>query len=124
MFNNRLEVHNNTMVKIQLTYFILGTHTLVPWPPAEGRGGGCENRRSSLPWKIKHIFLLYGWLFSYFSVWGPFCYVFLLMGGPFHHVRAFLLPFSPIWGLFFATFFYLWGAFSPCEGLSAPFLSM
>ena len=34
MFNDRLEVHNNTMVK----YNILGTHIL-PWAPAEGGGG-------------------------------------------------------------------------------------
>ena len=109
------------MVKIQHTL-----HTL-PWASAEGGGG--ENRRPPSSSKIKQFVLLYGWPFSYFfsrPMWRPFCYVFPLMGDPFHHVRAFLLPFSPR-GDLSATFFYLWGAFlhvraflppfSPCGGL-------
>ena len=136
MFNDRLEVHNNTMVEIQHTK--IDIHTL-PWARAEG--GGCENKRSPppppLPRKIKHIFLLYGWSFSYyFSVWGfllrfslygwPFspcedfcslslhveaffnCYVFLLMEGLFHHVRDFLLPFLHMEGLFCSQGGLLW----------------
>ena len=59
MFNDRLEFHNNTMVKIQHTK--MGTHTL-PWPRPQGGGA-------------------------------RIC--------PFHHVRAFLLPFSSCGGLNF-----------------------
>ena len=44
---------------------------------------------------------LYSGPFHYFfTMWKPFCYVFLPLGGLFHHVRA-----------FFATFFFLWWAF-------------
>ena len=116
MFNDRLEIHNNTIVKMQHSW-----HTLPHGRPQRGAKIRVPPPPSS---KIKHFFLLYGWPFSYFfSMWGPFWYVFPLIGGPFHHVRAFLLPSSPC-GDLFATFFYLWGAFSPCEGLSAPFFSM
>ena len=101
MFNDRLEIHNNTMVKIQHTW-----HTHYHGSPH--RGGGHENRRSPHPSsKIKPFFLLYGWPFSYvfFSMWGPFWYVFPLMGGPFHHVRAFQLSNSarlaPVSGFWF-----------------------
>ena len=106
---------------------ILRTHTL-PWAPAEGEG--CESARIVvLPpsGKSNTFYLLYGWLFSYFFfVWaGPFCYVFLFMWGPFHHVRDFLLPFSPCGDLFCYVFLLMGGwSFSPCEGLFATFYSM
>ena len=59
------------------------------------------------PWKIKKKFFRYiGGLFAPFSHMGPFCYVFSLWGGtfslckgPLHHVGAFLLHFSPCFGL-------------------------
>ena len=77
-------------------------------------------------------------------MWGPFCYVFLLMGGFFHYLKALLLRFSPFGGPFspfkglsatffylcgglFATFFLWWGGgdfFPPFEGLSATFFSV
>ena len=76
---------------------------------------------------------------TFFSMWGPFCYVFLLMRGffslfegPFATFFS-LCFFSPFKGLsatfflyveaFLLRFFFWWGGgfFSPFEGLSATF---
>ena len=42
-----------------------------------------------------------------FSMWEPYCYVFLLIGNLFDHVGAFLVHFSPHGKLFFT----MWGSF-------------
>ena len=57
---------------------------------------------------------------TFFSSWGPFCYVFLLMRGFFHYLKAFLLLFFPC-RAFLLRFSPL---FSPFKGLSATFFSM
>ena len=116
MFYGRFEIHNNTMVKN--TYLALIT--------MGARRGGRAKIGVPPPFiENQTIFLLYGWAFSYFfSMWVPFWYVFPLMGAPFHHVRACLLPFCPCGGLFAMFLYSCGGAFSPCEGLSAPFFSM
>ena len=95
MFNDRLEVHNNTMVKIPHTWY---THITMGARRVGGGGGEgrCENRRSPSP-------------YFFFTKW----VVFQLL---FFHVRAFLLRFFIYGGGV--------GAFSPCKGLSAPFPSM
>ena len=55
---------------------------------------------------------------TFFSSWGPFCYVFLLMRGFFHYLKAFLLLFFPC-RAFLLRFSPLF--FSPFKGLSATF---
>ena len=123
MFNDRLEVHNNTMVKIQHTW-----HT--SWAPAkgEGRGGGVARIGVHPPLiENKTIFFCYmGGLLATFSQWrgGLFWYVFPLMVGPFHHVKAFLLPFLHV-EAFLLRFSTYWGLLNSLyEGFSAPFFSM
>ena len=80
------------------------------------RGGGIVGGCPHPPGKSGIFFFAIWWgLFATFSPCGGLlCYVFLLMGGPFHHVRipfhhmgAFLLLFSPCLGPFLS----LWGAF-------------
>ena len=102
MFNDRLEVQNNTMVKIQHNWHIhyhghpqkearIGVHSPTP------------HRKSN------NFFILYGWSFSYFfPTRGSFWYVFLLMEGPFHHVRAFLRLFFHAGALFALIGGLLW----------------
>ena len=125
MFNDRLEIHNNTMVKIQHTWY---TH----YQARLQRGGG--NRRLPPPPLIEkqknHFFYYMGGLLakyfspcggffgtflhlrepfspceglsaSLFSMWGPFCYVFLLMGALFTMCGPLCSLFS-MWGAFFA----------------------
>ena len=61
----------------------------------------------------------YGGLFSpfeslsaiFFSMWGPFCYVFLLMVGHFHRLKAFLLLFFLYVEAFLLLFFLYVEAF-------------
>ena len=101
MFNDRLEVHNNTMVKIQHTWH---THIIM--------GARKEGARISVPppphGKSNNFLGLYGWPFSYFfSTWGPFRYVFLLMGGPFSPCEGLSAPLFSMWGSFLLS----WGAF-------------
>ena len=75
-----------------------------PWTPT----GGGQRRRSHAPGKSKQYFSLYLGSFCYFfSIWGPFCYVVLFMGGPIYHVGAFFILFFPMRGPFLS----LWGAF-------------
>ena len=86
MFNDRHEVHNNTMEK----YNILGIHTL-PWAHAEGGGGGARIGVCPPPplENQTHLFAIYGWPFSdFFSLFGLFATFFYLWGGGggFHHV--------------------------------------
>ena len=120
MFNDRLEVHNNTMVKIQHTWHIHIT--------MGARRGGGDARIGVRPpplGKSNTFFLLYGWPFSYFfSVGWPFCYVLLFIGGPFHHVRAFLLPFSPCRGIFCYVFLLMGGLFHHVRAFLLPFSPM
>ena len=89
---------------------------------------GCGSNRLPTPWKNKNIFFHY-----FFSKWGPFCYIFLLMRGVlsfeglfatfslrvffcyvfhlmwgfFHHVGAFLLLFTSCE----RAFLFVWGIF-------------
>ena len=55
---------------------IIKATQLQVWAPA---GGGGESRPSPPLSRIKKVFWLY---------WGPFCYVFLIFGGIFTHVRT------------------------------------
>ena len=104
MFNDRLEIHKNTMEKIQHRVS-WHTHYHVRRRAGEGAKIGVhppppliENQYNNVI-KINTFFYLWEALFT---MWRPFCYLFL-------HMRAFLLPFS-LYGGLFATFFYLWGA--------------
>ena len=56
---------------------IIKATQLQVWAPAGGGGG--ESRPSPPLSRIKKVFWLY---------WGPFCYVFLIFGGIFTHVRT------------------------------------
>ena len=136
MFNDRLEVHNNTMVEIQHTK--IDIHTL-PWaragggarisvhrhppPPSPGKSNTFFYYMGGLSATISPCggfllrFSLYGWPFSpcedfcslSLHVEAFFnCYVFLLMEGLFHHVRDFLLPFLHMEGLFCSQGGLLW----------------
>ena len=64
------------------------------------------------------FFCLYiGHFPNFFSMWGPFGYVYILIGTFFYHVGDILLRFSFYWELvlpcggIFATFFPIWGTF-------------
>ena len=80
---------------------------------ARGGGGGGKSRRSiAPPLKIKKIlFPLYGEIFASFSMWGLFCYVFLIIvlrsqeGG--NHRQLPPLKKSAIWGAFLLPFLYV-----------------
>ena len=119
MFNDRLEIHNSIMVKIQHTW-----HTHYHRRPQ--RGGGAKVGVHPPPHRKSNNFFYYmAGLSVIFSMWGPFWYVFPLTGGPFHNVRAFLLPclhvrafllrFSTYGGPFHHVRAFLL-PFSPCGG--------
>ena len=82
-----------------------------PW----GGGGGKSRRSIAPPLKTKKIlFPLYGVIFASFSMWGLFCYVFLIIvlrsqgGGNRRQLPP--LKKSAIWGAFLLPFLYV-GAF-------------
>ena len=65
-------------------------------------------------------FLPFGGLSAtFFSIWGPFCYVFLVIVGLFHHVWAFLLLFFHVRG---RPLLCLCGAFWACPTSLRKFL--
>ena len=86
-----------------------------PWAPVGG-GGARVGVRSPPPLKIKKIlFTLYGVIFASFSMWGLFCYVFLIIvlrsqGGGGNRRQLPPLKKSTIWGAFLLPFLYV-GAF-------------
>ena len=56
--------------------------------------------------------LFYHAILLFFSMWGSFCYVFLLGGGGFlHYERAFIATFFPLWGAFLLLFLIIGGLF-------------
>ena len=73
-----------------------GSIVACPWAPAGGGGAG-KSRPSPPPGKTGSFWLYLEPFCSFFFIWGPFCYVLLIMGGLFHHVGAFLLLFTPWW---------------------------
>ena len=75
MFNDILEVHYNTLVKIQHTW-----HTHIAMGARRG-GGGQYRRLPSPPMENQTFFCHMGGLLATFSPCGGLCYVSLLGGG-------------------------------------------
>ena len=49
---------------------------------------------------IYYYYCYYIYFCCFFSTWGPFCCVFLPMGGLFHHVRSFFMKCGPFYYFF------------------------
>ena len=67
------------------------------------RGGG-KSKRSPPPLENHPNFFVSIWdafllPFLHMGIWGPFCYVFLLIGGLFYHVRGLFLNARAFFGL-------------------------
>ena len=76
---------------------IIKATRLQAWAPAEGGGG--KSRPPAPHRKEKKFFDYIGGLFATFSSYGAlFATFFLIFGGPFHHVGAFLLLITLWWG--------------------------
>ena len=76
---------------------IIKATRLQAWAPA---GGGARvGRRPPPPSKKRSFLSILGAFLLFFFIWGPFCYVFLILGA-----------FSPCGGLF-ATFYFMVEAF-------------
>ena len=106
------------MVKIQHTW-----HTHITMGARRGGGGG-ENRRSPPPPMEKQtFFLLYGGLLATCSLCEALLLRFSTYVEPFSPCEVLSAPFFSMWGPL-CYVFLLMGPFSPCEGLSAPLFSM
>ena len=79
-------------------------------------------------WILNFEFVLLFWG-TFFTIWGPFCYLFIHLGdpfgrygGPFCNFFSLLETFLPC-GRLSATFFSIWGPFWTCPPTSTKFVA-